>query len=271
MLCALLKCLLKRRKPMAEKSAPKENLDKLHGHEEQLRVESLALIAKRADLTDHWKLVEEAMNVIYAFANDHVHGSEDELTLQFLGIRLFNAAAVSIKLALSGYYQKAFVHVRDILETYFLVDHLRANPSDIQVWKNADKKRLSKEFAPRHIREKLDKRDRYTSGQRKAIYDLISEHASHATYRGFQLTTQGGLGRIGPFVDEAKLQAWLEEMAKRFGHAAIVLLSDFEGKDVRLDLTRKHYLEVMNAWGAKYFGPSFPRAPSLDGTELTIK
>jgi hypothetical protein len=266
MLCALLKCLLKRRKPMAEKSAPKENLDKLHEHEEQLRIESLALIAKRADLTDHWKLVEEAMNVIYAFANDHVHGSDDELTLQLLGIRLFNAAAVSIKLALSGYYQKAFVHVRDILETYFLVDHLRANPSDIQVWKNADKKRLSKEFSPRHIREKLDKRDRHSSGQRKAIYDLISEHASHATYRGFQLTTQGGLGRIGPFVDEEKLQAWLEEMAKRFGHAAIVLLSDFEGKDVRLDLTRKHYLEVMNAWGAKYFGPSFPCAPAQDVT-----
>jgi hypothetical protein len=37
-----------------------------------------------------------------------VHGSEDELTLQYLGIRLFNAGAASAKLALSGYYQKAF-------------------------------------------------------------------------------------------------------------------------------------------------------------------
>jgi hypothetical protein len=50
-------------------------------------------------------------------------------------------------------------------------------------------------------------------------------------------------------------------MAKRFGHAAIVLLSDFEGNDLTLDLTRKHYLEVQNAWGAKYYGPSFPGAP----------
>ena len=65
---------------MTEKSAPTENVDRLHEHEEKLRAESLALIAKRMDLTDHWKLVQEAMNVIYAFANDHVHGSDDELT-----------------------------------------------------------------------------------------------------------------------------------------------------------------------------------------------
>jgi hypothetical protein len=36
---------------------PSDNIEKLHAHEEQLRVESLALIAKRDDLTDHWKLV----------------------------------------------------------------------------------------------------------------------------------------------------------------------------------------------------------------------
>jgi hypothetical protein len=240
---------------------PKENVDKLHEHEEQLRVESLALIAKRADLTDHWKLVQEVMNVIYAFSNDHVHGSDDELTMQFLGIRLFNAAAVSIKLALSGYYQKAFVHVRDILETYFLVDYLRSSPAQISVWKNSDNKKLKKDFSPLRIREELDKRDGYTQQERKKFYDLVSQLASHATYKGFQLTTQGGLGRIGPFVDEAKLQARLEEMAKRFGHAAICLLSDFEGTDHRLDLTRKHYLDMMNAWGKKYYGSTFPKGP----------
>jgi hypothetical protein len=99
--------------------AAKDNLTSLHDHEESIRTESLALIARRADLTDHLALIHEAMNVIWAFTQEHVHNSDDELTFQFLGIRLFNAAAVSIKLALAGYYQKAFVHVRDILETYF--------------------------------------------------------------------------------------------------------------------------------------------------------
>jgi hypothetical protein len=246
---------------MTNDNTPKDNIVMLHEHEEKLRIQSLTLIAKRADLTDHWKLIQEAMNVIFAFVNEHPHGSDDELTMQFLGIRLFNAAAASIKLALSGYYQKAFVHVRDILETYFLVDYLRSNPTQISVWKNADKKQLKRDFSPVRIREELDKRDGYKHKQRAAFYALVSEFASHPTYKGFHLTTIGGLGRIGAFVDEAKLQAWLEEMAKRFGHAAICLLSDFEGTDHRLDLTRKHYLDVMDTWGKKYYGPTFPKAP----------
>jgi hypothetical protein len=237
-----------------------DNLTSLHEHEEHLRTQSLALIGRRVDLADHLALVQEAMNVIWAFTHDHVNESDDELTMQFLGIRLFNAAAASMKLALSGYYQKAFVHVRDILETYFLADYLRSNLDKISVWKNATKKQRLTEFSPRRIREELDKRDGYKENARKFAYDLISENASHASYRGFHLTTQGGLGQIGPFLDEVKLQAWLEEMAKRFGHAAVILVSNYEGTDHRLDLTRQHYLRAMNNWGKKYYGPTFPQA-----------
>ena len=131
------------------------------------------------------------------------------------------------------------------------------------MWKSATKKQRLTDFRPGRIRDALDKRDGYTAGMRKATYDLISEHASHATYRGFQMASQGGLGKLGPFMDEAKLQAWLEEMA--IGHAAIVLLSDFEGVDPRLDATRTHYLAAVNAWGTKYYGPSFPKGPWATG------
>jgi hypothetical protein len=246
---------------MNANGSPRDNLVTLHAEEERLRDASLKLIATRDDLKDHLALVHEAMNVIFAFTQEHVHASDDELTLQLLGIRLFNDAAASVKLALSGYYQKAFVHVRDIVETYFLVDHLRSNPDQVAVWKAATKKQRLTDFSPRRIRKALDKRDGYTEEMRKAIYDLISEHASHATYHGFQMASKDGLGKLGPFMDEAKLQAWLEEMAKRFGHAAVVLLSDFEGVDPRLDATRAHYLAAVNAWGKKYYGPSFPKGP----------
>lgn len=239
-----------------------DNLTSLHEHEEGIRTKSLAVIAQRADLADHLALVQEAMNVIYAFTHDHMNESDDELTMQFLGIRLFNGAAVSLKLALAGYYQKPFVHVRDIVETYFLADYLRSNSDKISVWKNSTKKQRLSEFSPRRIREELDKRDGYKENARKFVYDLISENASHASYRGFHLTTQGGLGQIGPFLDEVKLQAWLEEMAKRFGHAAVILLSAYEGMDHTLDLTRQRYLRVMNEWGKKYYGPAFPQASS---------
>jgi hypothetical protein len=237
-----------------------DNLSSLHAHEESLRSQSLTLVAGRSDLTDHLNLLREAMNVIFAFTQEHIENSDDELTMQFLGIRLFNAAAVSLKLALSGYYQKAFVHVRDILETYFLVDYLRNNPDQVAAWKNATKKQRLTDFSPKKIREALDKRDGYVENARKFAYDLISENASHATYRGFHMTTQGGLGMLGPFLDEIKLQAWLEEMAKRFGHAAVILLSNYEGFDHKLDLTRQHFLNAVDEWGKKYYGPSFPRA-----------
>ena len=52
--------------------------------------------------------------------------------MQLLGIRLFNAAASGMKLALSGYYQTAFQQARDIMETGFptrLLPHVSgANP-----------------------------------------------------------------------------------------------------------------------------------------------
>src|SRR5436309_3406038 len=143
------------------------------------------------------------MNAIYAFSHDHVHGSENELTLQYLGIRLFNVAAASIKLALSGYYQKGFGQIRDVIETYFLVDYLSTYPEKIDEWRRADKKKRMSNFGPGFTRSELDKRDSYTSGERKRIYDLLSEAASHASYPGVSLTTTGpdNMAQVGPFFD----------------------------------------------------------------------
>ena len=77
-------------------------------------------------------------------------------------------------------------------------------------------------------------RDGYTSGERKRIYDLISELASHASYPGISLTTTGPdrMAQVGPFFDEKKLTVWLFEMAMRLSQAALVLSSDPEGRDL---------------------------------------
>jgi hypothetical protein len=157
---------------------------------------------------------------------------------------------------LSGYYQKAFDHLRDAIETHFLVDYLSTYPEKIDEWRRADKKKRIAQFGPGRIRTALDKRDGYTSGERKRIYDLISELASHASYPGISLTTTGdaNMAQVGPFLDEKKLTIWLQEMAMRFGHAAVVLASDPEGIDVKLLVTRKHYLTVVNEWFRKYRG-----------------
>lgn len=244
--------------------SPADNLHSLHRHEEELRSKSLASIKTSADLADHLKLVSETMNAIYAYSHDHPHQSDDELTIQLLGLRLFNAAGASIKLALSGYYQKAFDQVRDILETHFLLDYLTTYREKIPKWKAADKKTRIAKFGPGFIRTALDNRDGYTSGQRKRIYDLISEHASHASYPGFGLVMNDkNLGEVGPFFDEKKLAVWLQELAMRLSHAAVVLLSNHEGVDWKLLATRQHYLGVVNAWKDKYFPqPGSDTAPS---------
>jgi hypothetical protein len=243
--------------------AATDNLGSLHKHEEELRTKSLATIKADAALSDHWILVAEAMNAIYAFTHDHIHGSENELTLQYLGIRLFNAAGASVKLALSGYYQKAFDQIRDLLETCFLVDYLSTYPEKIDEWKRADKKKRISHFGPGFIRNALDKRDGYTSGARKKIYDLISEAASHASYSGISLTTMGpaSMAQVGPFFDDKKLATWLQEMAMRLSHAAVVLVSNPEGSDMKLLMTRKHYLEVVNEWWSTYRGMKPQAAP----------
>lgn len=236
---------------------PTDNLHTLHSQEEAVRAQSLAAIGTDGALKDHWTIISEAMNAVYAFSHDHKHQSDSELTLQMLGIRLFNAAATSIKLGQAGYYQKAFDGVRDVLETYFLVDYLTTNPEKIAEWKTADKKTRIAKFGPGFVRTELDKRDRYTSGVRKKVYDLISEYASHASYPGFRLIMNDqNLGEIGPFFNQQKHDAWLRELATRLMHAAVILVSNPEGQDQMLLLTRAHYLESVNQWMSKYMPTS---------------
>jgi hypothetical protein len=242
--------------------AATDNLISLHAREEELRARSLAVIEGDAALSDHWNLVAEAMSLIWAFTHDHICGSNDELGIQLLGIRLFNAAAASIKLAMAGYYQGAFGHIRDVIETSFLVDYLTTFPEEIDEWRQADRKRRMSHFGAARIRAELDKRDGYTSGERKKIYDLISEHATHPSFPGVTLTTSGpaNMAQVGPFFDEQKLRSWLGEMAIRLSSGVLVLPQP-DGRDMEYLFATQHYLQVANSWWPKYRGTK-PAMPS---------
>jgi hypothetical protein len=234
------------------------NLMTLHGEEERLRAETLARIERKKELKDHFYIIAEAMNMFWGLTHEHPHKNDDELTIQFLGIRLFNSAAASIKLAFSGYYQNAFQHLRDILETYFLLDYLRSNPDKLPIWKAADRKQLMKDFGPAAVRAALDRRDGFKEQKRKAIYDLISAHATHATYRGFRLTTKNRLGELGPFFSEDNLLAWVQEAAKMLTHAAVIYGTHFEGLSPALLRVKEKYLEDLGPWTRKYLEPKPP-------------
>ena len=95
------------------------DIDHIHEHEEKLRRETMALIASDAELSRRLRMVEGLLALISAYTLSHRSKFDDEATMQLLGIRLFNAGASGLKLALSGYYQTAFHQARDIMETGF--------------------------------------------------------------------------------------------------------------------------------------------------------
>jgi hypothetical protein len=165
-----------------ESGSKAPDLNATHDHEEKLRTESMAIIHGDPELSKRLAVIEKAMALIFAHTVDHTSSrSDDEAAMQMLGIRLFNAAASSVKLALSGYYQTAFQQARDIMETGFLLDYFRTSPEKIAVWKAADRATRRKLFDPVQIRKALDEHDGDTEMRRAAEYSKLSELASHAT------------------------------------------------------------------------------------------
>ena len=237
-----------------------ENLISLHDHEEKIRADSLRLIEAQQNLSDHLAMIHGSMAVIYALAHDHVNATDDELTVQYLGLRLFNSTASSIKLSLSGYYQSAFALVRDIFETVALLDYLHTSPTQIAVWKASDKKQRIAQFGPSAIRNALNSRDQFSGNKRKEMYDRLSEYASHATAPGFQLLAPEGLGQIGPFLSEKYLKAWLEEAVKFLVHGATIFMGYFPSVEPPLLLEKAGFLEHANRWRDKYMGN--PKQPN---------
>jgi hypothetical protein len=221
-----------RKKPMDRKLFA--DIEETHSHEEKLRRESMALIEAGPELSRRLEMVQKSMALIFGYTIEHTSRSEDETTVQLLGIRLFNAAASGIKLALSGYYQTAFHQARDIMETGYLHDYFRTSPKQRALWKHVDSRTRRKLFDPVKIRIALDKRDGDTTKKRQAEYNNLSELASHATFRGFQLTTRGGFGELGPFVEKINLMTWLEEMVLRLGPSAVMYANQFPDADPKL-------------------------------------
>jgi len=188
-----------------------DNLKSTHKHEEDLRTQSLAMIEANLEWKQRLILIEKALALLFAYTHDYTNQSDDELTLQFLGIRLFNTGASALKLGLSGYCQQGFSLLRDIIEVGFLLDYFGSWPKKISEWKiSNDADRMNK-FGPKHIRAALDKRD----GNK--------QYGSHATYKGFRMNVkENNFGELGPFISEAHLRAFLEESVLRLGPASVL-------------------------------------------------
>jgi hypothetical protein len=228
-----------------------ENLSRLHDEQNNIRAQSLDVLAQAPNLLDHAAIIEHWMDVILFFATQYDTNDEDELTLQRLGIRLFNTSACALSLALSGFYQNAALQMRDLLETGFLVDDFSIDRSTIKQWRESTDKERKKRFSPIEVRKRLDARDGLTTNGRAAAYSMFSDYASHPTHRGIALIYPDELGKIGPFFHLPFLTLLIEELAKRLLDPTITFANHFPctpgTRHVHKDLLAK-----TNRWGQKY-------------------
>lgn len=114
-----------------------DKLKKLSKQEEKIKASSIVVLKSDEVLDRRLTAYELAMDVVFSLVNDYKNTNDDELTIQYIGIRLFNALAVSLYLMLFGYYQISFAIQRDIIEMYFLLDYFIYCPGKISEWKNA--------------------------------------------------------------------------------------------------------------------------------------
>lgn len=225
------------------------NLLSLHGEEERIRDVSLKAIAANVDQAAHLDLIHEAMQITHALTHDLGHRTEDELTLQLLGIRIFNSAAGALKLALSGYYQAGFQTARDLLEITNLLDYFGDYPQKIAHWRTCSPNERKREYGPGAVRDRLRKRD---GVDRDTIYRVFSQYATHATYPGFRLIAPDGQGRIGPFHDAKLLDAFIGELVKRLAFCALLYAGHFEQLSLPFLQHKAAFLDKLDRWRRVY-------------------
>jgi hypothetical protein len=173
----------------------------------------------------------------------------DLLTIQHLGLRLFNGGAAALKLLLAGYYQNAASHLRDVLETAFLLAYLRTDPQLIAKWREVELRKERREFEPVHVRTALDERDGFKEQKRAEHYRTLSTFA-HPNPKAFILLRPTGskLAKPGPFHDAGLLKALLEEMGKVFVPALASYLPYFTARTSIDEATREHFFAEADKW-----------------------
>lgn len=242
-----------RRKIVASKLIP-EKLRGLHAGEEVLRAKAIEMIAADARLALHLEMIEHAMDLADLLRKFDTP-DEDLKVVQVLGMRMFNAFAAALKLALSGYGQNGAMIVRDILETVFLVDLFRRDRALIRRWRLADRRARMKDFSPVRVREALDKSDGFTTKKRAEIYELFSELAGHPTMKSAWMMRpeKDGDAVIGPFVEQTALDAVVSEKGKLAVQAGELLDVFFPADWVPAAEPRGAFARTKQRWVATFF------------------
>jgi len=236
-------------------------LRNLSKEEERIKKDSVMLLKTDATLDRKLTAYENAMDVVYSLVKEYKNINDSELTIQYIGIRLFNALAISLRLMLCGYYQVSFAIQRDIIEMYFLLDYFLYCPAKITGWKNATNNERIRQFSPKIIRDILDKRGGLVNKKREKKYRMFCEYAAHVSYAGNKLVAPKGLGEIGPFFDEKYLRNCFAELIENGFYAVSLFMGHFKNvEDENILKTKTEFLKQVT----DCYKERFNKEPTID-------
>lgn len=247
-----------------------ENLESLHKHEEELRSKSVLEINGDQNLKDQLVIIQESLNMIFDVTKSYKTEDKIELTIQYIGARLFNSMVTAIKLMLSGYYQNSVMLQRDIVEIGFLLDYFLSDKSKINEWKNSSTKERMNKFSPATVRKALDDRDGFEGKKRQEVYKLMSEVATHPTYAGFKLLAPDGKVHLGPFFDAKYLKHLIHELALRVPNLTVIYISHFENLPSTFLKVRVEYLAKIKEWAQRYLKSDLSHL-DIDGLQEQVE
>jgi hypothetical protein len=241
-----------------------ENFDLLHAGEEFIRAKTKEAIEASDNLLRRFNVVAESMTLIDHFARRYAHTEDDELTIQLLGIRLFNSTAGAVQSLMGGYYQNSIMLQRDLLEVSFPLDFFRSKKASIAEWRGCNESERNKQFSAFKVRTALDDRDGFTTRKREEHYKRLCTLGAHASYQGFQLLqpTAGGDAHCGPYFAERALEAAAGELAMVCVGAAANFAPFFKEKSTQHFEAKLRFMEAQVDWYERFVGANEHLGPN---------
>lgn len=234
-----------------------KKLEALHKQEQENRTRSVLHINADKSSKEHLETVYASLNTLFELTISYENQTDDELTIQALGIRLFNSIVSSLEMLLAGYYQCSVMLQRDILETGFLLDFFSIDGSVISAWARSTREERLERYSPSKTREALDRRDGFTKERRKETYLTMCEYATHPTYQGNVMLAPNKLAKIGPFFDPNYLVFLVQELAMRVPYFTLIYSGHFKQLPTRFSEVRAGFVDKLKIWSERYLKISF--------------
>jgi hypothetical protein len=206
-------------------------------------------------LQKHVAMINQSLNCLDSALRTHKHRSTDELMILRLAARCFNSGAAALRLARMGYYNQCLSLVRDLMEVTLLLDLFERDPSTISEWAKTSEHSRFKKFSPLKVRlrlEEIDKQGGRPPLNRKPTYQRFCTYGTHASPESFVLISPDMMTKIGPFPDEGRLRAMIEEIVQHLTFAVIVFLSHLDEENDDAVELRAQFYDRADIWANEF-------------------